>query len=772
PLAGTEKNWAPQVVAADANVTIVPVRVDSDDPLLGDRLQRLTFTYDVTVAAAAFDMMIETVPVTASLTSPAVPAALTDQAWIQLIKSANPFSLDLANNNDTPWLSSDLRIFPVVADGSAHHGHTLGDNANRTAALAWLQQVVGGMTIAQFEALPHTQAASALSPFPKTTSSNKNVYNFAVARVRLNQAPAQADHVRVYFRIVPAPTTAALTYHQSGGFGIGSYNERTTMEPIALPGANAANTEWVSFPCFAEARAGTPAGQHDSNNDNPMGPAGAEISAFYGALIDNNLDDLYVTQHPASGAMKSLRDLMMGEHQCLVAQIRYDGAPIPENAQPATSDKLAQRNIAFASIANPGLDASRMAFHTFEIEAAAHAVTDAYRPDELLLDWRNAPPEGTQVSLYIPTWNAADVVALADRFYPRHELRALDAHTVALPGGGKRYVPVPPGQVRHTGVIAADFPLAVKQGQRFDLAVRQVSNRGREPRIDPPKMQTISLQEAARLLAKLGIEPPAGKDDKPTPRSRTDKAAAAAPPRGVFDLGDNKVLITDLRVLDAAGDHAVILEHPDPKQVAAARRDAGWWRETIGAFQIGIPVSVKADMLAHHARLLSVFRWRAEHLSPNSRWYAALHRYVELLGDKVRALGGDPWAFPATPDGAIPGKEGGQGHGGVTGGDKDGLGSAEGDDWLSGTTGLEGTDAASGGAESGKVSGLLFDHFGDFEGFTLESYGGAHHRFFSREAAILGLARTAWIERYVVTVLTVSAASRQVRHLMLRGYSD
>jgi hypothetical protein len=764
PLMGAETNWAPHVTSLDPNITITPTRVDSDDPMLLDRLQRITFTYDVTIAGGAFGFgtPFNTIEVDASLTSPAAPAALTDKAWIQLVKSANPFMLDLDNNNTTSWLSSDVRIFPVVADGNMHHGQTLGDNANRGAALTYLHQVVGAMTIGQFEALPHLEDASALSPFAKTTSSMKNVYNFAIARVRLNHAMAQADHVRVYFRVVPSPTTAGLTYHSSGGFGIGSYNERTTMEPIALPGANPTNTDWISFPCFATGRAAAPADQHDMPNDKPIPATVSESSTFYGALIDNNLDDAYLPQTPGGGAMKSMKDLMTGEHQCLVAQIRYDGAPIPDGANPATSDKLAQRNIAFAPIANPGIDASRLAFHTFEIEAANHPIRDDYPPDELLLDWRREPPDGTHVSLYIPSWNAEEVVALADRFYPRHEIRVVDSHTVALPGGGMRYVPIPPTPLRHTGVIAADFPIGVKRGQRFDLAVRQVSNRGREPQIDPPKVEHISLAEAARLVAGLGIKTQAEKGDTKA-KAGADKNAAAQPPRGVFDLGGNKVLITDLRVLDATGDHAVLIEHPDPAKVAAARRDSGWWRETIGAFQIGIPVSVKAEMLAHHLRLLSTFRWRAEHLSPNNRWYAPLRRYVELLAAKVLALGGDPWSIPTGPDGTLPGKEG-------TGGGDKGLDGGDGDDGPCGSTGLGELDE--GQAHSGKVSGLLFDHFGDFEGFTLESYGGAHHRYFSREAAILGLARTAWLERYVVAVVTVSADSREVRHLILRGYPD
>lgn len=84
--------------------------------------------------------------------------------------------------------------------------------------------------------------------------------------------------------------------------------------------------------------------------------------------------------------------------------------------------------------------------------------------------------------------------------------------------------------------------------------------------------------------------------------------------------------------------------------------------------------------------------------------------------------------------------------------------------------GLPAPADAKAGIWSGKVSGLLYDHFGDFEGFTLENYAGNHLRFFSREGAIHDLAQTAWRERYLVTVISVAANSREVRRLLIRGY--
>ena len=161
-------------------------------------------------------------------------------------------------------------------------------------------------------------------------------------------------------------------------------------------------------------------------------------------MIDNNLNDPYLTPTPVSGGSPvSLPTIVMGEHQCVVTEVIYTGAPIVSGANPATSDKISQRNLAINPVANPGLSASRLAMHTFEIEATPSAISAALPPDELLLAWSKTIPSGAYLNLYIPSWNAQDVVDLADRFYARHEIRAIDAHTIGIPAGGDRYLPIP-----------------------------------------------------------------------------------------------------------------------------------------------------------------------------------------------------------------------------------------------------------------------------------------------------------------------------------------
>lgn len=475
--------WAPAVTfPSSSGLTAVPVEIDSDDPTLSDRLQRFTFTYRIVVnVGTAFGFATETAEVQVNATfTPVAGTSQTDFAIVQLVKSANPFMLDLANNNETHWLSSDLRVFPVVT-GRTMNGKLLPLDASRAEALTFLRGLVNDMTVAQFESLAITQSGSALSPLPTTTATGRRVYNFAVARVRLNGSAAVASDLRVFFRIFTSQTTAALTFSRDASGPAGGYRQTSGANPIPLPSPNGSGSEWLSIPMFAAERTSPPSSQLDPDNvEATFGPAGGtQISTFFGALVDSNLDGDYLTATPSGGPLSSVRDLLMSEHQCIVAQIEYSGTPIPSGAGPSTSDKLSQRNIAFSEVANPGTDASRVAIHTFEIEATRAAVSEAMPPDELVLTWRKAAPAGTRVRIYIPTWDAQAVVDLADRVYARHELAVEDAHTVSVPAGGTRYLPIPQSARRQTGVLSVHLPLGIKKGQRFDLSVRQITNRSR-----------------------------------------------------------------------------------------------------------------------------------------------------------------------------------------------------------------------------------------------------------------------------------------------------
>lgn len=70
---------------------------------------------------------------------------------------------------------------------------------------------------------------------------------------------------------------------------------------------------------------------------------------------------------------------------------------------------------------------------------------------------------------------------------------------------------------------------------------------------------------------------------------------------------------------------------------------------------------------------------------------------------------------------------------------------------------------------TGKVAALIFDPFGDFEGFMLEDRHGGEHRFDSREPEVEHLIRRAWEERVITTVRTRRHSAHHANSIILRG---
>jgi hypothetical protein len=153
----------------------------------------------------------------------------------------------------------------------------------------------------------------------------------------------------------------------------------------------------------------------------------------------------------------------------------------------------------------------------------------------------------------------------------------------------------------------------------------------------------------------------------------------------------------------------------------AAKASAIRWWKTLGAYQMIVPVKVKEEMLPSELRLLSVLRWMQEAKTKQSKWFAVFARYVDEIAARVAALGGNPALVKPSPYGDWRG-----------GGSHPGPGSEV--------------------EYSGKVAGIKFDRFGEFDGFTLETEDGASHAFRSREAKVEVLVRRAWEERTTVVV--------------------
>jgi hypothetical protein len=148
-------------------------------------------------------------------------------------------------------------------------------------------------------------------------------------------------------------------------------------------------------------------------------------------------------------------------------------------------------------------------------------------------------------------------------------------------------------------------------------------------------------------------------------------------------------------------------------------------RKVLGAFRVTVAVKTGEPLLHKAVRNLAVLRYIYEAVPITDSWRLVFERYISQLSDKVSGLGVDPGLIKPSPDDpGVPGR----GH------DKK----------------LE--------CYTGKVCEVLFDCFGDFKGFMLESCEERHH-FRSTEAAIGELILRACKER-----LWVSVCVREDRH--------
>jgi hypothetical protein len=163
--------------------------------------------------------------------------------------------------------------------------------------------------------------------------------------------------------------------------------------------------------------------------------------------------------------------------------------------------------------------------------------------------------------------------------------------------------------------------------------------------------------------------------------------------------------------------------------VAPGKRTRNW-RYIVGSFAVRIPVTTPKVMLPAEDNTLAIMKWRLEQISPVNRWHPVLKRYISYIEARVNGLGGhaatikpSPWGSFGPPK-LIPLPD----HHHPCHGE-----------WEREIT--------------GKVAGLIYDHFGDFEGFILETAACETHRICSREEKVEILVRELWQDRSLVTVI-------------------
>jgi hypothetical protein len=170
-------------------------------------------------------------------------------------------------------------------------------------------------------------------------------------------------------------------------------------------------------------------------------------------------------------------------------------------------------------------------------------------------------------------------------------------------------------------------------------------------------------------------------------------------------------------------------------QLGVAVRRIKRERYIAGTFQIKIPVTTESVLLGTEENALAILKARLQAMSPLYRWYPVLKRYIDYVSGRVNGSGGNAGAVVPSLQG-VPATT---------------------------TTGHECPSREHSSEHTGKIAGLLFDRFGDFEGFLLDTEAG-EHAFFSRERDVKDLAERAWRERLRITIL----AERDGCHRLLR----
>lgn len=452
----------------------VMATIKLEDPVHFNRPQRVTWKYRLNFTGiSGFVNEVEEVTIHAAIST------VSADGKLYMIKQPNPYEID----GETSWLSTDLRVFQINQNDTKFNKQMLADpNDFITTVISNLNSGnTGGQTFDNDISTNQQTSRLELSEMV----DGKRVYNFAVAKVRYRALSVSATDVRVFFRLFPASSTS-LEYNQ------GTTYRRSTGGGVTRPLLGFSGNEVITIPCFAAPRVDSSTtaltDQTDVPNVQTLPPnaVGNEVVRYFGCWLDFNQSTpqfpLTTTVHdgPWTSGRVSVKEHVRNEHQCLAAEIAFDSAPIPANASPASSDKLAQRNLAIVESDNPGDIASHRIPHTFEIKPTRIRKGEEL-PDELMIDWNNIPV-GCSATLFFSGTTANEILELAKKTYRLHNLVRIDAHTLQCETGGVTYIPIPESSgANYAAMISIDLPSDVKKGQVYSVVVHQVTSATSQP---------------------------------------------------------------------------------------------------------------------------------------------------------------------------------------------------------------------------------------------------------------------------------------------------
>ena len=478
-------NDASGPAAAGITIAVGAAQLENTAP---DMPQRIFFPVDVTFTnpTAAFNF-IDTQIVHVR----AVHSGWTTDGAVELIKQPNPYMHD----GPVSWLSTDVRVFKKHKDeivgGVTHPDPAVDPNAPLTfiqAVLTSFNNLTDDANHPFLKELTPDEQGSELQL--SRTEGTVPVFNYAVAKVRYVANTTPATNVQMFFRIF-STMLSALDYNPQTNY------RRGGAWPMGTPRLGLIDGEVASIPFFASPRRPSDTQSMDTQSDPPnvhdIAATGQEKVWYFGCWLDFNQPDPQFPRFPVGdGPFATNRlpipQLIRGHHSCLVAEIFFQPGvppavdPIPAGATPASSDRLAQRNLAIADSGNPGNAATHTVQHTFMIRPSDSASREIgsgtgqrSASDELMIAWNDLPRDA-QATLYVPEWDMDEVLRLATLRQMPNPLTKIDSDTLGLPISELGFVPIPGGGSKdYAALISIVLPPGVREGQVYRVDVRQYS---------------------------------------------------------------------------------------------------------------------------------------------------------------------------------------------------------------------------------------------------------------------------------------------------------
>ncbi|MGI0072937.1 MAG: tyrosinase family protein [Nitrosotalea sp.] len=499
------------------SITAVNPQVFLEDPNgAPDMPQRISIAYDIVfLDNSAFPTTsgaetAVTMNIALNYTVGGTSVSTVDKTSVNLIlvNQPSPYMVDIDPKIPPPgppnpyWLSTDTRVFKIKQNDS------IAGITQQSDPFSFIKSLVGA-----FNALPDdnnhpfltqlTQDENASQLELSPTFNGTPVFNYAIAKIRY-KGNVPASNVSAFFRLFKTMVSSLDYDHTSGPTGNYRRSGNTTG---SAPLLGIQSNEIASIPFFAKARISTQTQSMTTQTDDPINTQinflgnGQDEVIYCGVWLDiNDINNPRFPQDPTSdpggvdgpyqNQLFTIQQLVTGLHYCMVTEIFFwppgtTTDPIPINSTPASSDRLAQRNLSLDSSGNPGWPSTHTVQHTFLTKPSIISIDKSFNrenpreisigPDELIIQWGNVP-RGTKATLFFPEVKADEILSLSALRQHPAVLAKADDHTISIRIADMTFIPLPArpsGNI--AGLITLTLPQGIRVGQVFKMNVQQYS---------------------------------------------------------------------------------------------------------------------------------------------------------------------------------------------------------------------------------------------------------------------------------------------------------